>query len=97
MADLPEAVSMSTDVSSGEAEDADEADCPILTAAKSRLAGAYALEALPQTRDDPLWLEIKNEYGLLLQELGALKNYACPVVAQPSPRGILRRIEDATL
>lgn len=97
MADLPEAVSMSTGVSSGEAEDADEADCPILTAAKSRLAGAYALEALPQTRDDPLWLEIKNEYGLLLQELGALKNYACPVVAQPSPRGILRRIEDATL
>lgn len=97
MADLPEAVSMSTGVSSGDAEDADEADCPILTAAKSKLAGAYALEALPQTRDDPLWLEIKNEYGLLLQELGALKNYACPVVTQPSPRGILRRIEDTTL
>lgn len=94
MADLPEAVSMSTGVSSG---DADEADCPILNAAKSRLAEAYALEALPQTRDDPLWLDIKNEYGLLLQELGALKNYACPVVAQPSPRGILRRTEDATL
>ena len=50
MADLPEAVSMSTGVSSGDAEDADEADCPILSAAKGRLAGLYALEALPQTR-----------------------------------------------
>ena len=97
MVDLPEAVSMSTGVSSGDAEDADEAHCPIIIAAKSKLAGSYALEALPQTRDDPLWVEIKNEYALLLQELGALKNYACPVVAQPSPRGILRRIEDATL
>jgi hypothetical protein len=35
-----------------------------------------------------LWGEIKNDYGLLLQELGALKNYACPVVAQPSPRAL---------
>lgn len=88
---------MSTGVSSGDADAADAGDCPILTAAKSKLSGAYALEALPKTRDDPLWGEIKNDYGLLLQELGALKNYACPVVAQPSPRGILRRIEDYTL
>jgi len=46
--------------------DAEEADCPILTAAKSKINGVYALKALPQARNDPLWLEIMSEFGLLL-------------------------------
>lgn len=32
---------------------------------------------LPKSREDPLWNDIKNQYGLKLQELSALKNAAC--------------------
>ena len=34
----------------------------------------YPLEDLPNDRNDASWTEIRNEYGLTLPELAALKN-----------------------
>ena len=37
---------------------------------------AFPLSDLPKSRDDSLWGEIRNQYGLSLPELSSLKNYA---------------------
>ena len=35
----------------------------------------FPLADLPATRDDPLWLDLRKEYGLSLPELSSLKNH----------------------
>ena len=42
----------------------------------SRGASPFPLNDLPRRRDDSLWGEIRNEYGLTLAELSSLKNSA---------------------
>ena len=36
----------------------------------------FSLADLPASRDDSLWGDLRNEYGLSLGELSSLKNYA---------------------
>lgn len=51
------------------------------------------LLSLPNSREEPLWGEIRSSFALSLAELSTLKNHACsPVHAVPRPRGVLPRI-----
>ena len=64
-----------------------------LVAAQQKLAGRFPSSALPQTRDDEIWGRIETDYSLTLDELSALKNYACPA----RPRGVLPGIQGGGL
>mmetsp|Transcript_1139 Transcript_1139/g.1453 ORF Transcript_1139/g.1453 Transcript_1139/m.1453 type:complete len:456 (+) Transcript_1139:52-1419(+) len=54
----------------------------------------YLFENLPADISDPLWVDIKGEYSLSSQELGALKNVRCQqAAAAGASQGITPRIE----
>ena len=48
-----------------------------LEVGKSKLVGHIQLENLPKDRNDILWVEIRSECGLTLDEVSALKNEVC--------------------
>ena len=49
-------------------------DQAILASAENKLiTGSFPLSGLPKTPVDPLWYDIKTEYGLTLPELAVLK------------------------
>jgi hypothetical protein len=79
---------MSSNSTDAAAAAAAAGDSAALATAQRRLAGEFALGDLPQTRDDEIWGRIETRYGLSLNEMSALKNYACP----SQPRGVLPRI-----
>jgi len=43
----------------------------------SQGSSAFPLNDLPKSRNDSLWAEIRNDFGLTLAELSSLKNFAC--------------------
>jgi hypothetical protein len=99
---LPDSVTMSTshsaeasadDVISGNSSGQNAAQTAALR--KIRVRGLLDVVDLPQARDEPLWGEIRAEHDLSLEELSALKNFACAVVTRP--RGVLPRIESGTV
>ena len=54
-------------------------DQAILTSAETKLiTGSFPLNSLPKTPIDPLWHDIKTEYGLTLPELALLKDRHLP-------------------
>jgi hypothetical protein len=53
--------------------------------------GGFDVVNLPQVREEPLWGDIRTEHQLSLEELSALKNYACST-ASTQPRGVLPRV-----
>jgi hypothetical protein len=46
----------------------------ILDCAKAKLQKEFAMDELPKLLDDPTWMVIKQDFGLTLKELIAVKN-----------------------